>query len=389
MASARKFQIDTKTFVRFWLVIIAIVLVFLFVGQAWEGILIVGIAAFLAIAIQPLAKLFEKWFSTKEKKRTTLASVSAFLAVIVALGFIVSFVAPVVVNETVHFVEQLPQTFHEGLGGWEGINNFGHNFGVDDLQGKIQEGITSFSNDFMSNVGSNLASGVGTVANIITNIILTLVITLLLLLEGHTLVEGFWKLFRSKSRRKQARAQQMRKTIASMKEVVATYVSRQLLVAILDGCVVALTVFILSLIFGFSSGLAIPMGLITMTCYMIPMFGPIIGCVIVALVLAVSNIWAALIFAIFYIVYGQVEANVIAPKLQGNALKMPAVMVLIAVVLGIKTCGILGALIAIPIAGCIKVLIDDYPKYKAIREHNYKDEKKDKNVTKIETETKH
>ena len=384
--AARKFQIDTKTFVRFWLIIIAVALIFLFVSAAWEGLLIVGIAAFLAIAIQPFAKVLNKWISTHDKQHKTFSSVLAFTIVIAVLGFIVAFVAPVVVSETSRFIEQFPQTFHEKLGGWEGINNIGQSFGVDNLQDNIQEGLNDFSSSILSNIGNNLMSGVGTVANIITNVILTLVLTLLLLLEGHRLVEGFWKLFRSNNRRKKERTKQMRKTIGRMKDVIATYVSRQFLVAILDGCVVALVVFALSLMFGFSSSLAVPMGCITMVCYMIPLFGPIIGCIIVALVLAVSNVWVAIVFAIFYIVYGQIEANIIAPKIQGHALKMPAVMILIAVTIGVKMWGILGALIAIPVAGCIKVILDDYPKFKAINEYKYEDEKKSvKNVTKIES----
>ncbi len=384
--ASRKFQIDTKTFVRFWLVIIAVVLLFLFVGQAWEGFLIVGIAAFLAIAIRPLAKLYDRLFSTKEKKRSGLAAGAAFLSVVIGIGLIVTFVAPVVVNETIRFVNEFPTTFHEKFGGWEGVNRFGQTFGIDNLRGTIQDGVNNMSKDILDNIGSNVASGVGTVANIVTNIILTLVITLLLLIDGPKLADGFWKLFGgTHDRHKKARLKQARSTIHGMKEVIATYVSRQLLIAIMDGCFVALTVFILSLIFGFSSALAIPMGLITMTCYMIPMFGPFIGAAIVTIILLVSNFWAALIFVVVYTVYGQIEANVIAPKIQGDALKMPAVVILIAVVIGVKFCGILGALIAIPVAGCIKVLIDDYPKYRAIREAKYDKESKSKNVTTIES----
>ena len=64
------------------------------------------------------------------------------------------------------------------------------------------------------------------------------------------------------------------------------------------------------------------------------------------------------------IVYAQIENNVIAPKIQGNALNLQPVVILSAIVIGMYMFGLLGAIIAIPIAGCIRVLIDEYPNIK-------------------------
>ena len=114
-----------------------------------------------------------------------------------------------------------------------------------------------------------------------------------------------------------------------------------------------------------SSSLAIPMGLITMIFYMIPMFGQFIGGTLVTLILASTNPLAGIIFAIVYILYAQIENNLISPKIQGNALNLPAVFILCAVVIGMYMFGLLGAIIAIPIAGCIRILIDEYPNIKA------------------------
>ena len=99
----------------------------------------------------------------------------------------------------------------------------------------------------------------------------------------------------------------------------------------------------------------------TMIFYMIPMFGQFIGGTLVTLILAVSSPIAAVIFAIIYIIYAQIENNVISPKIQGDALNLPAVVILSAVVIGMYMFGIIGAIVAIPIAGCIRVLIDEYP----------------------------
>ena len=68
----------------------------------------------------------------------------------------------------------------------------------------------------------------------------------------------------------------------------------------------------------------------------------------------------------FYIVYAQIENNVIAPKIQGAALNLPIVIILSAITVGTYMLGLVGAIIAIPIAGCVKVWLEEYPKLKAI-----------------------
>ena len=133
------------------------------------------------------------------------------------------------------------------------------------------------------------------------------------------------------------------------------------MVAVLDGLVVTVAVLLLSFTFGLPGGLALPMGLIAMVFYLIPMFGPIISCVLITLVLMFSSPVAAAVFLVFYIVYAQIENNVIAPKIQGNALNLPATMVLVAIIIGMNVFGLLGAIIAIPIAGCIKVIVEELP----------------------------
>jgi predicted PurR-regulated permease PerM len=104
-----------------------------------------------------------------------------------------------------------------------------------------------------------------------------------------------------------------------------------------------------------------------MTFYLIPMFGQFIGGTLVTLILLFSNPVAGLTFAIIYIVYSQIENNVISPKIQGDALKLKPLLILCAVTIGMYMFGLLGAIIAIPIAGCIRVLVEEYPNIKALR----------------------
>ncbi len=353
---SKTIEVDTKTFVRFWLVILGFGLAALFVWKAWEALVIIGIALFLTIAIRPLAQQINR---LTKKDHSASSSVIAYVIVIGVLGIVVSMVGPVVIEQTTQFVQQLPATFEHTLGGWDGINDFGQSLGIDNLQNEIMTALQNFSSGFVSNIGNALVMSVGTVAKVLTNIILTIVLTLFFSLEGPAIVDSAWEMLEGK--RKNSAVSAWKRLAGRMVDVVSTYVSHQAMVALLDGLVVTVVILLLSFVFGLPGGLALPMGLVAMVFYLIPMFGPIISCILITIVLLFSSPVAAAIFLVFYIIYAQVENNVIAPKIQGNALNLPATMVLVAIIIGMNVFGLLGAIIAIPIAGCIKVIAEEIP----------------------------
>ena len=363
---SKSIEVDTKTFVRFWLVILGFILVALFIWKAWPGLLIVGLSAFLAIAIRPLALRINGWFLKQKKQdKERLSAVLAFLVVILAFAVIVAVIGPVVVSETSKFIGQFPTMFEKTLGGWDGINQFGRNLGIANLQESLVATVSGITSGITDNFGNMLMSGVSAVSGVMVTVGLTIVLTLLSLLEGPKLYDRFWKMLSGK--RKNEMIEEARKITSRMSWVISTYVSKQVAGALLDGAVTSLAVFVLSLIFGFSSSLAFPMGLITMVFYLIPMFGQVIGCAVVTLILLFSNPLAAAVFLVFYIVYAQVENNGIAPKIQGDALSLSPLIVLAAITVGMYVAGLVGAIVAIPVAGCIKVLIEEYPRIKELK----------------------
>ena len=282
------------------------------------------------------------------------------------IGGIIAIVGPVVVNETAKFVHNFPETFESTFGGWDGVNSFGQNLGINDLHAEINNALTGLSNNLLGLLGNNLVSSVSGIASVVMSIVLVLILTLLFLLDGPDMMDNLWKTFGVGDDKKPVKV--ARGVVSKMANVISTYVSRQVLVAVIDGCASMIIVFILSLIFGFSMNLAIPMGMITMLFYLIPMFGQFIGGTLVTVLLFFSNPIAALTFGVLYIVYSQVENNVISPKIQGDALNLRPVVILCAITIGMYMFGLLGAIVAIPIAGCIRVLIDEYPNIKTARE---------------------
>jgi predicted PurR-regulated permease PerM len=99
----------------------------------------------------------------------------------------------------------------------------------------------------------------------------------------------------------------------------------------------------------------------------VPMFGATIGGGVVALLLLLYSWPAALIYLIFFIIEQQIENNLIQPKIQSKRLNMSALIILIAVIVGLQVAGILGALVAIPLAGCAVVLMRDALRTRRVR----------------------
>ncbi len=369
MSKPRTIDVDTSTFVRFWLVILALGLIGLFIWKALAGLILIGIAAFLAIAIRPLAQKISRLFN---REQAVFGSVVAYVLIIGVIVVILALVAPLVIGETTQFLSRLPNNFEQAFGGWDGINSFGQSIGIDDLRKEIIGAISSFSQNLVGNLGSVLVSSVGTISQVATGAILVLVLTLFFSLEGPGIVADFWgRIERSSADGQKAKLlQSYRRLSERMINVVSTYVSRQVMVAVLDGLVVTVVVLLLTMVFGLSGDLALPMGLIAMIFYLIPMFGPILSCMLITIMIFFSSPPAAIIFLVFYIIYAQIENNVIAPKIQGNALKLPATMILIAIIIGMYMFGLVGAIVAIPIAGCIRVLIEEWPEIQRLREES-------------------
>ena len=203
--------------------------------------------------------------------------------------------------------------------------------------------------------GTVLSDSISSIGSFFAVLILALVLAFFMLTEGPALVKKFWNVFGKTKNTKRAQ-----RVVSRLAETVSTYVSSAVTVALINAACTTVSVFIICLFFGIAPGLAFPFGLITGVFCLIPMFGSFIGGAIVALLLGFNAMWAGIAFLIYTIVYLQIESNIISPKIQGKGMNLPALVILSAVTIGVYTFGLAGAIISIPIAGCIKVLIEEY-----------------------------
>ena len=341
MSTTTKIQIDTKTFIRFWLVIIGFAAAGYLLVKASFGLMIIGAALFFALAISPLIKRLASIFPSKSR------NFAIALAYIIVVGFIIAFVAivfPTIINESIRFLGNLPSIIGNATDDVSFINKFGNSIGVENLQAQIMQAVSSFSNTYMKDLGGILTNSITSISNGIAVLILSLVLAFFMLTEGPSIIKQFWNNF----------------LVHKLAETVSQYVSSAVTVGLINACATAVSVFIICLIFGIAPGFAFPFGLITGVFSLIPMFGSFIGGAIVSLLLGFNAFGAGIAFLIYTIVYLQIESNVISPKIQGKGMKLPALVILSAVTIGVYTFGLVGAIISIPIAGCIKILIEEY-----------------------------
>jgi len=353
MSTTTKIQIDTKTFIRFWLVIIGFVAAGYLLVKASFGLMIIGAALFFALAISPLIKRLASIFPSKSR------NFAIALAYIIVVGFLIAFVAivfPTIINETIRFLGNLPYIIGNATDNVSFINKIGTSIGIENLQNQIMQAVNSFSATYMQDLGGILTNSITSISNGIAVLILSLVLAFFMLTEGPSIVKQFWNNFSPDN----DNVKRTKAVIHKLAETVSQYVSSAVTVSLINACATAVAVFIICLIFGIAPGFAFPFGLITGVFSLIPMFGSFIGGAIVSLLLGFNAAGAGIAFLIYTIIYLQIESNVISPKIQGKGMKLPALVILSAVTIGVYTFGLVGAIISIPIAGCIKILIEEY-----------------------------
>lgn len=346
-----KIEIDTRTFVRFWLVVIGFALAVLLIYSARTALIIIGTALFFAIILSPSVNYLAKKLPNKNR---ILGTAVAYIAVVLVLVAIVFLVIPPIVEQTVKYAQNIPtlidNTTRQSSGASKFIKEYNLESQVDQVVTSIKYGVTNF----VSKSGSSLVSSIGSFVSIITASILVTVLTFLMLVEGPVWLNRLWGLYKDKDKMKHHR-----KLLDKMYKVVTGYAVGQLSVSAIAGTVAGVAVFFLSTFFSIPVGLAIPVAATVFLTSLVPMFGAMVGAIFVSIILALNNITAAIVFLIFFILYQQIEANYISPKIQSKRIDLSILTILIAVTIGIYLFGIIGGIISIPVAGCIKVLVEN------------------------------
>ena len=347
-----KIEIDTRTFVRFWLVVIGFALAALVIYRARTALFIIAAALFLAIAISPVVNRLAKILPSKSRVLSTAIS---YFVVIAVLGAIIFLVIPPIIDQTSKFAQNVPNLIDSTTKQYAGLNSFISNYKLQPEFDSFTQSIKTAATEFASGIGSVLITGIGSVLSIVAMTILILVLAFLMLVEGPVWLNRLWSIYNDKSL-----MDNHQNILSRMYGVVTGYVTGQLAIAAIAGVVAGVAVFVLCLLFNITASLAIPASAIVFVFALVPMFGETVGAIIVSLLLALNSVTVGIIFLAFFILYQQVDGNFILPKIQSKQIDLSALAILVSVAIGLYLFGPVGGIISIPIAGCIRVLADDF-----------------------------
>lgn len=337
---------------RFWLVLIGFALAILAIYSARTALVLLFVAFFLALALNTPVHYLASRLPGRSR---TLATAVAYIAIVASLGGFIFLAVPPIVEQTGKFIDTVPDLSAQAAEQWSGVGALIEKY---HLEAQIDQAVTSFqesTSEWAADAGRNIVTGAGSVVSFAVSMFFVFVLTFLMLTEGPMWLKRAWGLYDNPDLMKRHR-----KLAHQMYRVVTGYVIGQLTVAAIGGICAGLAVFVLSFFFESPGNLALPTVAITAVLSLIPMFGATLAGGLVALLLAFNSVPAAIIYIVYFFIYQQIENNFISPVIQSRRLELSALTVLVAVTIGFYVFGILGSLISIPIAGSIKVLIDDY-----------------------------
>jgi predicted PurR-regulated permease PerM len=223
----------------------------------------------------------------------------------------------------------------------------------------ITSKLSSAASDLPSKLGGAAGEARTITVSLLNDILASvtvLVIAFFLLIDGHRQFERVTAQLVPSSR------DRVRRIGDRIYGIVKGYVTVNLTLAIAVGVVTWLVLELLGV------DLAVPLAVTVAFLDLIPLIGLTLGGVLVAIVAAFHDFPTALIiWAVFFLIYQQLQDRVIQPLMYKNAVQVHPVIAIVAILIGAELLGILGALLAIPIAASIGVLIDEALAYQ--REH--------------------
>jgi len=302
--------------------------------------ILIIISLFLAAGLNP-AVLF---FQNRGLKRG--ASVSAVMGLV--LLFVAAFIAiaaPPLIDQGNQLVNNAPQLVKD-LNNNAFINDLNNRYGViDSLQTRVdsvikdgQFAITAFGG--VIGVGKAVVSGLVSTFTI-------LVLTLYFLAALPQVVQISLRFVPA------TRRDRVSKLSNAIIARVGSFVGGQGIIAILA----ALFILIMGLIIGMPY--TAPLAMVVLVCGFIPLVGHFIGMSIVTLVSLTKSPTTALVALGSYIIYVQIENYVITPKIMRKSLAIPGLVTIIAALLGTSLLGLIGGLLAVPIAAAVLLIIDE------------------------------
>ena len=301
---------------------------------------LIVIALFLATGLNPAVEAMRR----KNLSRVTAVTI-IFISVNLFVIFFILVVAPPVVSQGTELINKAPALL-DNLASNDLVSKLNDQYGfIDTLQSKLRS-VTSNGTLLISTFGGVLGVGKSILSGFFSS--LTVLILTLYFITSLPQVVNLGLSLVPASRRD--RVGRLTNAIIAR---IGSFVGSQIIIA----AMASVFVFILALILGLPSPIAIAM--IILVCGLIPLVGHFIGCSIVSIIALTQSLLVGLIAFVAYVVYVQVENYLVTPRIMKKTMSVPGVVTIIAALIGSSLLGLIGGLLAVPVAAAIILILDE------------------------------
>lgn len=307
----------------------------------------VAIAIFLAVALKPAVD----WLQRRRIPRSVavLLVYVVFLAIVAGLG---ALIVPPLVAQVQALIDVLVRNFQQPGGIERTLQDFADRYGLSPYLSGLREQIQALPKSLNVAAAPLLAVTRGIIGSV-TAMLSILLLTFFLLLDGARFIEGGLRLFPGRQRPR------LRRLLQQSARAVYGYISGNLAISLIAGVTAFVAMTILSVPF------TIPLALIVALLDLIPLVGATLGAVIVIIVGFVVSPLIGIILIAYFVIYQQIENNVLQPLVYGRSVHLHPLVIFLAVLAGGELLGILGALLAIPVAEIIRISLSEWLSWRA------------------------
>jgi predicted PurR-regulated permease PerM len=310
------------------------------------------IALFLAAALNPAVN----WLQRRHRLiKRPLAIALTYVGVLVALLFMVGIFLPLLVDQINGLIKFVAATANAPEGPTEYIKGLAQQNGLGGLFERFSDQIKDLRDELgallrniFSSTGAIAVSAAGFVAALAT----VLTLTFFLLVGSERYVNAGVGLF------PEAHRPLVRRLLEQSAGAVSGYISGNLAISVICG----VTTFVVLLILGMPY--AAPLALLVAVLDLIPLVGATLGGALLVIVGLFVEPWKAVVLLVFVLVYQQVESNLLQPLVYSQAVQLNGLVILIALLVGGQLLGIPGALLAIPVAEIIRIVVTEVLAYR-------------------------
>lgn len=330
-----------------WIKLVILILGIYVLSQVTPIYLPIIVAVVVSFVLNPIVTLLTKvpLGTRKFHLPRGIAILLTFLLTAVLLTVVTSFVLLPFINEFNNFVVELPKLAKKIKTLTDLIEKQAYSTYIPDhIRTVVEEGLGSAASYAVRLVRGAINASIAFASQVIELVVVP-VLVYYFLKDWQNLKAGFVTIF---PRSTQALAITI---IEEMAAVVSNYIRGQVLISVIMGLLVFSGMYFLGVDY------PLVLGLLATLTETIPIIGPIIGAIpAILLAYLISPILATKV-AVFYIIIHQVENHIVVPNIMGHTIDLHPTLVIISLLIGGQLYGIMGMIVAVPVAALLKVLL--------------------------------